>query len=117
MSDETTILYRPVGEKELALIAASGYSGFPPRLEWQPIFYPVLNEEYARQIAREWNARDGKYGYVTRFAIETAFLSHYDVQRVGSAIHQEYWIPAEDLDNFNQHIVGKIAVIATYPEK
>lgn len=116
MSDKTTILYRPVGENELALIAASGYSAFPPRLEWQPIFYPVLNEEYARQIAREWNARDGKHGYVTRFAIETAFLSHYDVQRVGSAIHQEYWIPAEDLDDFNQHIVGKIAVIATYPE-
>ncbi|MGE5333172.1 MAG: hypothetical protein ACM3N4_00600 [Nitrososphaerota archaeon] len=116
MSDETTILYRPVGEQELALIAASGYSAFPPRLEWQPIFYPVLNEEYARQIAREWNARDGKHGYVTRFAVETAFLSRYEVQRVGSAIHQEYWIPAEDLEDFNQHIAGKIAVIATYPE-
>ena len=54
MSDETTILYRPVGEKELALIAESGYRAFPPRLFWQPIFYPVLNEEYARDIAREY---------------------------------------------------------------
>jgi hypothetical protein len=39
MSDETTKLYRPVGEKELALIAESGYRAFPPRQFWQPIFY------------------------------------------------------------------------------
>lgn len=115
MGGETTVLYRPVGEEELALIAASGYSAFPPRLAWQPIFYPVLHEEYAHQIAREWNARDGKRGYVTRFAVQTAFLSHYAIQRVGSAIHQEYWIPAEDLDAFNQHLIGRIEVIATYP--
>jgi hypothetical protein len=115
MSEQSTILYRPVGEEELALIAASDYTAFPPRLEWQPIFYPVLNEEYARQIAREWNARDGNRGYVTRFAVQSEYLSNFDVQRVGSAIHQEYWIPAEDLDSFNQHIVGKIEVIAEYP--
>ena len=116
MNDETTTLYRPVGEAELALIAASGYTAFPPRLEWQPIFYPVLNEEYARQIARDWNARDGKHGYVTRFAVRTAFLGQYDVQKVGGAIHLEYWIPAADLAAFNQRIVGTIEVIATYPE-
>ena len=46
---EMTILYRPVGPKELALIAASGHREFPPRLPGQPIFYPVLNEEYARR--------------------------------------------------------------------
>jgi hypothetical protein len=93
MSDETTILYRPVGEKELALIVESGYRAFPPRLFWQPIFYPVLNEEYARDIARDWNARDGKHGYVTRFAVRTAFLNGYDVQKVGKAIAREYWTP------------------------
>ena len=71
----TTTLYRPVGEQELALIQASGYTAFPPRLEWQPIFYPVLNREYAAQIARDWNARDGKRGYVTRFAVRTAVLA------------------------------------------
>src|SRR5438876_11188013 len=51
----TTTLYRPVGPKELALIAASGFREFPPRLPEQPIFYPVLSEEYARQIAKDWN--------------------------------------------------------------
>jgi hypothetical protein len=50
-ADETITLYRPVGQKELDLIAQSGYRAFPPRLSGQPIFYPVLNEEYAREIA------------------------------------------------------------------
>jgi hypothetical protein len=40
--NETIIMYRPVGPKELELIAASGYREFPPRLPDQPIFYPVL---------------------------------------------------------------------------
>ena len=48
-------LYRPVGSKELELINESDWKKFPPRLYWQPVFYPVLNEEYAIQIARDWN--------------------------------------------------------------
>jgi hypothetical protein len=47
----TTTLYRPVGQKEMEIIAVSGFRCFPPRLDWQPIFYPVLNEEYASFIA------------------------------------------------------------------
>ena len=69
---DTTTLFRPVGVKELELIAESGYLGFPPRLYFQPIFYPVLNEEYATQIARDWNTKDeasGYAGYVTRFEV------------------------------------------------
>jgi hypothetical protein len=112
--DATTTLYRPVGEQELALIQASAYTAFPPRLEWQPIFYPVLNQEYAAQIARDWNARDRKRGYVTRFAVRTAFLAGYDVHRVGGAIHEEYWIPAEELDELNRTIVGAIEVIEEF---
>lgn len=48
-------LYRPVGQAEFELIKDSGFKRFPPRLEWQPIFYPVLNKEYAEQIAKQWN--------------------------------------------------------------
>lgn len=114
MTEEVTILYRPTGAEELALIHESGDTVFPPRLFWQPIFYPVLNEAYATQIARDWNARDGKSGYVTRFAVRRAFLARYQVQRVGSAIHEEYWIPAEELEEFNRNIVGKIEVIAEF---
>jgi hypothetical protein len=111
---ETTMLFRPTGPKELALIQESGYTTFPPRLFWQPIFYPVLNEEYATQIARDWNARDGNSGYVTQFQVRTDFLRRYEVHQVGSAIHQEYWIPAEDLEEFNRNIVDKIEVIAEF---
>jgi hypothetical protein len=112
--DETVVLFRPTGPDELALIEESGYSAFPPRLFWQPIFYPVLNEAYATQIARDWNARAGNSGYVTRFRVRRDFLHRYEVHQVGSAIHQEYWIPAEDLEEFNQQIVGKIEVVAEF---
>jgi hypothetical protein len=111
---ETTTLFRPTGKKELALIRASGYRAFPPRLKDQSIFYPVLCEEYALQIARDWNARRGDTGYVTRFQVRTDFLNRYTVHTVGSSPHKEYWIPAEDLDEFNCNIVGRIEVIAEF---
>ncbi|WP_413172514.1 hypothetical protein [Anabaena azotica] len=113
----TTILFRPVGQAELDLIAGSNYTAFPPRLPFQPIFYPVLNEEYAVQIARDWNTKDkasGYVGYVTRFQVKTEFLNQYTVQTVGSSQHQEYWIPAEQLDEFNANIVDIIQVIAEF---
>lgn len=117
--NQTTILYRPVGQKELDLIEGSGYKEFPPRLPEQPIFYPVLNEEYATQIAREWNARhnEDKVGYVTRFRVPAGFLGRYEVKVVGGSEHEEYWIPAEELEEFNRHIIGEIEVIAEYRGK
>ena len=111
---ETTTLYRPVGPAELALIEANGWRAFPPRLPDQPIFYPVLNEEYARQIAERWNLRDNGAGFVTRFTVDSAFLRRYPAEQVGSATHRELWVPAEELDEFNRHIVGPIEVIAGY---
>ena len=113
---ETTTLYRPIGAKELALIEASGFTRFPPRLPDQPIFYPVLNEEYAIQIARDWNARHNQppAGYVTRFKVATRYLERFDIHTVCGSIHQEYWIPAEGLEEFNRNIVGLIEVIGEY---
>jgi hypothetical protein len=107
-------LFRPVGPKELELIQKSNYKEFPPRLPEQPIFYPVLNEEYATKIARDWNVKASGSGYVTRFAVRADYLSRYEVQTVGSRIHQEYWIRAEELDEFNSNIVGEIEVIAEF---
>jgi hypothetical protein len=117
MPPDTITLYRPIGQKEYELIRDADFCSFPPRLATQPIFYPVLNEDYALQIARDWNTKDaasGFSGYVTRFAVQADFLRQYDVQTVGNRTHQEYWIPAEDLDRFNQHIVGTIQVIAEF---
>ncbi len=111
---ETVILYRPVGEKELILIKESGYQKFPPRLPEQPIFYPVLNEEYAIEIARDWNAVDNNIGFVTKFEVKAEFLCNYSVQVVGASRHQEYWIPADDLEDFNRNIVGLIEVVKEF---
>lgn len=111
---ETLELFRPVGPKELALIEASGFRAFPPRLPDQPIFYPVLNEGYATQIARDWNVPASGAGFVTRFLVDAAFASRYPRQVVGGREHEELWVPAEELDEFNRHIVGPIEVIAEF---
>lgn len=116
--NETVTLFRPVGAKELALIEASDWQAFPPRLPEQPIFYPVTNEAYARQIARDWNVRHNvdKRGYVTRFTVRRDVSDQYDRKIVGGGMHEELWVPAEELDAFNAAIVGKIEVIAEYSE-
>src|SRR5436190_1596788 len=116
MSNDLTTLYRPVGPKELLLIEKSEYREFPPRLPEQPIFYPVLNEEYARQIARDWNVPASGAGYVTRFAVRTEFVAGFPIHTVGGSVHQELWIPAEELAELNRNIVGLIEVIAEYKE-
>ncbi len=114
MSEEAIIMYRPVGPKELELIAATGYRAFPPRLPEQPIFYPVLNEEYADDISRKWNTRDYGAGFVTRFRVRKDFAAKYPVQIVGDSTCQELWVPAEELPAFNANIVGLIEVIAEF---
>ena len=113
----TTTLFRPVGQGELDLIRASGFRAFPPRLAEQPYFYPVLNVEYATQIARDWNVKDpqsGYVGYVLRFEVDAGFLTKYQVHQVGDAQHCEYWIPAVELGSFNDQIVGLIEVMAEF---
>jgi hypothetical protein len=110
----TITLYRPVGMQELALIRASGFREFPPRLPEQPIFYPVLTEEYAVKIARDWNVRASGAGFVTRFQVQAEFIDRYQVQEAGGQQHKEYWIPAEELAEFNRAIVGSIEVIAEF---
>lgn len=111
------ILYRPVGLRELKLISDSGWRRFPPRLDWQPIFYPVLNQAYAEQIARAWNTEDERSGYcgaVTAFEIDDTFVSKYTIQNVGTALHEELWVPAEELYVFNDHINGAIRVVNAF---
>src|SRR5271163_4215690 len=105
--EPTITLFRPVGQKELDLIKASGWKAFPPRLPAQPIFYPVSTEEYARKIAKDWNAKQSGIGHVLEFYVLESFLTNYSLQTVGGKNHQEYWIPAEDLDAFNQAIQGQ----------
>lgn len=110
----TVTLFRPTGQAELDLVAESGYRRWPPRLPEQPIFYPVTNEQYAIEIAQGWNVKDGGVGYVTRFEVDATFMSRYPIQTVGGSRHTEWWVPAEDLEDLNRHIVGLIEVIGEY---
>ena len=112
-----TKLYRPVGIKELELIEKSNMKEFPPRLSWQPIFYPVLNFDYAAQIARDWNTKDefsGYAGFVTEFEISDTYFNEYEVQNVGGANHNELWIPSEKMDEFNKQIIDGIRVSGAF---
>ncbi|HEY2584101.1 MAG TPA: hypothetical protein VGI43_20000 [Mucilaginibacter sp.] len=111
---EIVTLFRPVGPKELKLIEQSDWKRFPPRLPQQPIFYPVMNEEYAIQIARDWNVPASGSGFVTKFAVAKDYLKKFKVENVGGPIHNELWVPAEELDEFNRHIVGLIEVTKSF---
>lgn len=116
-SARTFTLYRPVGQKELNLIAASGYREFPPRLPGQPVFYPVVTLEYAEQIARDWNTKDeasGFVGYVVEFQVDADYLSAFEPKKVGGSQHLEYWIPAAEIAEFNRHIIGTIVLIRKF---
>ncbi|KPH07650.1 ADP-ribosylation/crystallin J1 [Rhizobium acidisoli] len=112
---ETVTLWRPVGPEELALIHELDMRGFPPRLPDQPIFYPVLSEDYAVRIARDWNVPRSGSGFVTRFEVKKDYLDGHSVQEAGGRAHLEYWIPAEEMDQFNAAIVGIIDVTKTFP--
>jgi hypothetical protein len=112
-----TKLFRPIGLQELALLWDSGMREFPPRLVQQPIFYPVVNVEYARQIARDWNTPDansGFAGFVTQFEVSSTYLTKYELHTAGSAAHREYWIPAREMSAFNKAISGLIFVEEAY---
>jgi hypothetical protein len=111
---ETVTLWRPTGPEELALVEEASWRAWPPRLADQPIFYPVLNEDYATRIARDWNVKASGVGYVTRFDVAKEFLDRYEVQQAGGQTILEYWIPAEDLDELNENIVGRIEVVAEF---
>ncbi len=114
MNEDTVTLFRPTGPEELQLVRDSGFRAWPPRLPDQPIFYPVTNEAYATQIARDWNVKASGKGYVTRFQVRRAFMQNYKVETVGGAMHTEWWIPAEDLEALNANIVGLIEVIQEF---
>jgi hypothetical protein len=108
--EETVTMYRPTGPVELEKVRASGFKRWPPRLSEQPIFYPVTNLEYAREITARWNAAEKGVGYITRFKVRKVFVDRYPIQKVGGQHHTEWWIPAEELDELNDNIVGTIEV-------
>ena len=114
MVEDTVTLFRPTGPEELALVEEADYRRWPPRLPGQPIFYPVTNSTYAAEIAEKWNVPRSGAGFVTRFQVRAWFMARYEIHRVGDAHHEEWWIPAEDLETLNDNIVGQIEVVESF---
>ena len=108
-------LFRPVGLRELELIAASGWREYPPQFTWQPIFYPVVTRDYALAIVTQWNSKESEAGYcgfVTAFDLDDEFAARYPVQQLGGGpVYRELWIPAAELPELNAHIHGPIRVV------
>ena len=113
---KTITCYRPTGKKELDLVEASDFKKWPPRLPEQPLFYPVTNEQYAIEVTK-WNITDFGAGYVTKFEVNKEFMDRYLIKCVGAKHHTEWWIPAADLDELNDNIVGTIDVIGKYTKR
>lgn len=112
--NEVNNSFQTCRESELKLVKDSGYKKFPPRLPEQPISYPVVNRDYAVQIAQNWNTKDGEKGYATMFKISSDYISKFEIHRVGSEIHDEYRIDAGELENFNSNIIGDIKIIESF---
>jgi hypothetical protein len=85
--EDLVTLWRPVGPMELELIREVGMRAFPPQLPDQPIFYPVLSEDYTVKIAHDWNVPASGSGFVTRFDVRRSFLQKYAVQTAGGSAH------------------------------
>ena len=109
---KTTKLYRPINLEELILIEESFWKRIPIRLGgWQPILYVVSNLEYAEEILTKWYIPSGIDGYIICCEVNSEFLSKYNVENADGKIHNEYWIPADDVDEFNNNLIGYIQVL------
>ncbi len=101
--------------EELRLVYEAGMKGFPPRKPEQPIFYPVLNLEYANEIAKKWNAESqSASGYVARFNLDDTYGARFEPQKVGGSHHVELWVPSEELSRFNEHILPPILIVSAH---
>src|SRR5687768_9602367 len=108
-------LYRPTGLDELSVMYDLGMQAVPPRLPQQSIFYPVTTLEYATAIARDWNVKSpNAAGYATRFALDETYAASFERHVVGGREREELWVPAEQLDTFNSHIVSVIEIVAAF---
>ncbi|MFE0510741.1 hypothetical protein [Streptomyces sp. NPDC058964] len=107
----TTTLWRPTGPRELDPVHELDRRAWPPRPPEQPVFRPVLNEDYAIRIARDWNVKRDGAGFGTRFDVDSEFAGRCPVQLAGGETIVEPWVPAEELDEFNAHTVGTIRVV------
>lgn len=109
-------LYRPLNAEEYRGIEARSFRGFPPRSGEQQLFTALLSEEGASQIAKHMRvAKDSEnIVYVVSFLVEDAYIRQFPVQHAEVRERRALWLPAEEVDILNQHLIGNIRVIASY---
>jgi len=109
-------LFRPVCSEEYQRIEALNFQGFPECGEMQPLFTALLSEIGAKQIARHLKTerRSDSVVYVVRFFVDDAYMHQYPIQCDHASEQRAVWIPAEDIEILNQHLIGSIQVIASY---
>ena len=109
-------LYRPLNAEEYHEVEALQFQGFPPRTEEQPLFTALLSEEGASQIARHMRIAKQKENivYVVSFLVDDAYIRQFPVQHSDERNRRALWIPADEMEILNQHLIGSIRVLASY---
>ncbi len=102
-------LYRAVNAEELAALQSLRWKGFPPCAE--AAFYPALNARFALDFIHSQEGGKKPALYLTRFQIHAGYVRSFEVQTLSGEVHDELWVPAEEWENFNRNIVGRIAVV------
>jgi hypothetical protein len=96
--------------------AGEPHDGLSSPLSGTADIHPVLSEDYAVKITRNWNVPGSGAGYVARFEVLKSFIDGYRIEEAGGRAHREYWIPAADMDALNAAIVATIELVAAFGE-
>ena len=109
-------LYRPLSAEEYNAVAEKGFRGFPPRSAEQPLFAALLSQTGAKKIARHMRIeKQAEHtAYVVSFLVDDAYIRQFPVQQDDEPDFRALWIPAEDVEILNQHLIGKIRIIERY---
>lgn len=109
-------LYRPLCADEYHEIEALKFQGFPPRSGEQPLFTALLSQEGASQIAKHMKVakQTEPTVYVVSFLVDDAYIRQFPVQHTEDRNRRALWIPADEMDILNQHLIGGIRVLASY---
>ena len=109
-------LYRPISEEEYRGVEERNFRGFPPREQGQQLFTALLSAEGASLIARRMRFEKAPHNtvYVVSFMVEDSYIRQYPVQHADQRDSRALWIPAEEVDCLNQHLVGEIRLVAKY---
>ncbi|MBQ5334654.1 MAG: hypothetical protein J6Z45_01760 [Oscillospiraceae bacterium] len=106
-------LFRPLPAEEFRQIEANGFASFPARSSGQQLFTALLSHEGAAEIARRMRIeKQAEHTvYVVGFLVEDAYIRQFSVQNSDQPERSALWIPAEEIDILNQHLVGKIRML------